>query len=297
MKHTRKTLICAVLAALPGFAPGFIPGLAPGFALADADENTLTINGDVEMTTKAEVPDFMSETGFDQVISGWHFRSADTQALEMDDFDNPSFVFIDQAKEDWAKVEGTEGKSCESCHKDVAESMKGVRATYPKWNDASEEVRTLAMQINSCRQNNMKAEPLDYTSDQMVRMEALIGLQSRGMPMNVKIDGPAQAMWEKGQEMYYTRFGELDLSCANCHEQNYGRMIRADHLSQGQTNGFPVYRLKNTKLNAVQDRFKGCIRDTRAETFSPGSPEFVALELYVASRGNGLSVETPAVRN
>ena len=26
-------------------------------------------------------------------------------------------------------------------------------------------------------------------------------------------------------------------------------------------------------------------------------PEFMALELYVASRGNGLSVETPAVRN
>jgi sulfur-oxidizing protein SoxA len=39
------------------------------------------------------------------------------------------------------------------------------------------------------------------------------------------------------------------------------------------------------------------VRDTRAETFSPGGPEFVALELYVASRGNGLSVEGPSVRN
>ena len=96
---------------------------------------------------------------------------------------------------------------------------------------------------------------------------------------------------------YYTRFGQLELSCANCHEDNYGNMIRADHLSQGQINGFPAYRLKNSKLNAVQDRFKGCVRDTRAETFAPGSPEFVALELYVGSRGNGLSVEGPSVRN
>ncbi|MDT8329233.1 MAG: sulfur oxidation c-type cytochrome SoxA, partial [Roseovarius sp.] len=96
---------------------------------------------------------------------------------------------------------------------------------------------------------------------------------------------------------YYTRFGQLELSCANCHEDNYGRMIRADHLSQGQINGFPTYRLKNTKLNGAHNRFKGCIRDTRAETFAEGSPEFTALELYVASRGNGLSVEGPSIRN
>ncbi len=128
-------------------------------------------------------------------------------------------------------------------------------------------------------------------------MVALIYHQSRGLPMNVAIDGPAAEMWEQGKEMYYTRYGQLELSCANCHEDNWGNMIRADHLSQGQTNGFPTYRLKQTALISKHNRFKGCIRDTRAETFKPGSPEFIALELYVASRGNGLSVEGPSVRN
>jgi sulfur-oxidizing protein SoxA len=131
----------------------------------------------------------------------------------------------------------------------------------------------------------------------MAAMEALISVQSRGMPVNVAIDGPAEATWEWGKELYYTRTGQLELSCANCHEENYGNMIRADHLSQGQINGFPTYRLKNAKLNTVHARFKGCVRDTRAETYKPGSDEFVALELYVASRGNGLSVEGPSVRN
>ena len=128
-------------------------------------------------------------------------------------------------------------------------------------------------------------------------MTALISVQSRGMPVNVAIDGPAQSVWEQGKELYYTRTGQLELSCANCHEDNYGNMIRADHLSQGQINGFPVYRLKNAKLNTAHARFKGCVRDTRAETYNPGSAEFIALELYVASRGNGLSVEAPSVRN
>ncbi|MGB3315819.1 MAG: sulfur oxidation c-type cytochrome SoxA, partial [Albidovulum sp.] len=148
-----------------------------------------------------------------------------------------------------------------------------------------------------CRTERMGAEEWKWSSGDMVNMTALISSVSRGLPMNVAVDGPAAPFWEQGKEMYYTRFGQLELSCANCHEDNYGNMIRADHLSQGQINGFPAYRLKNAKLNSIHNRFKGCIRDTRAETFSEGSPEFIALELYVASRGNGLSVEGPSVRN
>jgi sulfur-oxidizing protein SoxA len=264
-------------------------------AFADEDAE-LVINGDIEIVTKTAAPAHLSDA-MDEVMSGWRFRSDGTQAMQMDDFDNPGMSAVDAAADAWDTVEGSEGKSCASCHGAAEDSMAGVRAVYPKWNDAAEEVRTLAMQINDCRENKMGADKYGYTSGDMAAMEALITLQSRGMPVNVAIDGPVQATWEAGKELYYTRTGQLDLSCANCHEDNYGNMIRADHLSQGQINGFPVYRLKNTKLNTVHARFKGCVRDTRAETYKPGSDEFIALELYVASRGNGLSVEGPSVRN
>lgn len=264
-------------------------------AFADEDAE-LVINGEIEIVTKTAAPAHLSDA-MDEILSGWRFRSEGTQAMQMDDFDNPGMSAVDAAAEAWDTVEGSEGKSCASCHGAAEDSMAGVRAVYPKWNDAAEEVRTLAMQINDCRENKMGADKYGYTSGDMAAMEALITLQSRGMPVNVAIDGPVQATWEAGKELYYTRTGQLDLSCANCHEDNYGNMIRADHLSQGQINGFPVYRLKNTKLNTVHARFKGCVRDTRAETFKPGSDEFIALELYVASRGNGLSVEGPSVRN
>ena len=268
----------------------------PTLSSADPDDDKLVINGEIEIATKAAAPAHMEETGIDTIMSGWHFRADETQALEMDDFDNPGMIFVDKALDSWAAVEGSEGKSCASCHDDPS-SLKGVRAVYPKWNEAAGEVRTLAMQINDCRVNQMGADKWKYTGGDMASMEALISVQSRGMPVNVAIDGPVKPVWEQGKELYYTRTGQLDLSCASCHEQNYGNMIRADHLSQGQINGFPTYRLKNAKLNTVHARFKGCIRDTRAETYSPGSAEFVALELYVASRGNGLSVEGPSVRN
>ncbi|MGH1453631.1 MAG: sulfur oxidation c-type cytochrome SoxA [Paracoccaceae bacterium] len=283
MKNIAKTAVAALLLSVPASA------------FADADDDKLVINGETEIVTKTTAPAHL-DGALSEVISGWHFRDDGTQAMEMDDFDNPGMIFVDQAVESWAKVDGAAEKSCASCH-DGPESMAGVRAVYPKWNEAAGEVRTLEMQINDCRTSNMEAEEWKYTGGDMTNMAALISLQSRGLPMNVAIDGGAQSVWEQGKDLYYTRTGQLDLSCANCHEDNYGNMIRADHLSQGQTNGFPVYRLKNAKLNSVHARFKGCVRDTRAETYSPGSPEFVALELYVASRGNGLSVEAPSVRN
>ncbi|MBU2998563.1 MULTISPECIES: sulfur oxidation c-type cytochrome SoxA [Roseovarius] len=269
--------------------------LAAAPALAGPVDDTLVVNDEIEMTTRTAAPEHLSDV-MDEVISGWHFRGDETRLMQADDFDNPGMIFVEQARDSWGEVEGTEGKSCASCHNEP-ESLAGVRAVYPKWNEEAGEVRTLEMQVNDCRVNQMGAEELKYTSVPMQSMVSLISSVSRGMPVNVAIDGPAQETWEKGKEIYYTRFGQLELACANCHEDNYGNMIRADHLSQGQINGFPVYRLKNTKLNAAHDRFKGCIRDTRAETFAPGSPEFVALELYVASRGNGLSVEGPSVRN
>jgi sulfur-oxidizing protein SoxA len=268
----------------------------PAMAMADADDDTLVVNGEVEIVTKAAAPAHLSDV-LDEVISGWHFRSDNTQVMQADDFDNPGMLAVEAAAEAWETAEGSEGKSCASCHGDAEESMKGVRAVYPKWNEAAGEVRTLEMQVNDCRENRMGAEKLKYTGGDMTAMVALISLQSRGMPVDVAIDGPVASTWEKGKEMYYTRTGQLDLSCASCHEENYGNMIRADHLSQGQINGFPAYRLKNAKLNSVHARFKGCVRDTRAETYKPGSADFVALELYVASRGNGLSVEGPSVRN
>lgn len=263
-------------------------------AFAGPDDDNLVVNDDIEMVTETAAP--AHADGLSTIYSGWRFRSDETQAMQMDDFDNPGMIFVEAAAEAWETVDGTEGKSCSSCHNDV-ENLRGVRAVYPKWNETAGEVRTIEMQVNDCRENQMGAEKLKYTGGDMAAMVGLISSVSRGMPVDVAIDGPAQSTWEQGKELYYTRTGQLELSCANCHEDSYGMMIRADHLSQGQINGFPTYRLKNTKLNTVHARFKGCVRDTRAETFAPGSAEFVALELYVASRGNGLSVEGPSVRN
>ncbi|ETA50372.1 sulfur oxidation c-type cytochrome SoxA [Ponticoccus alexandrii] len=280
MKLKALTAVAALLAAPVALAGG-------------ADDDVLTIDGQ-EMVSKTAAAEHMADTGIDEVVSGWHFRTDETQALEMDTFDNPAMIFVDQAIDMWGTVEGEAGESCASCHGDV-DTFKGLSTQMPKV-DADGNLVVMEDLVNTCRTDRMQAEAWKWSGGEMQAMVSLIGHQSLGMPMNVAIDGPAAPFWEQGKEMYYTRYGQLELSCANCHEENYGNYIRADHLSQGQTNGFPTYRLKQAKLISKHNRFRGCIRDTRAETFAEGSDEFRALELYVASRGNGLSVETPAVR-
>lgn len=268
-------------------------------ALAQTDpESTdpIVINGgEIELPTTAPAPAHLDGV-LPELYSGWLFRDPDTQVMQTDDFENPGMVFVDQGLDEWNKVEGAAGQSCASCHEDIADSMKGVRASVPKVNGAG-VLWSLEDYVNDCRVNRMQAEPLDWNGGRMRNLTAAISMQSRGMPVNVAIDGPAAPYWEQGKEMYYTRYGQLQLACSNCHEDHYGDWIRADHLSQGQTNGFPVYRLKDAGLVSIHNRFKGCIRDTRAETFDVGSDEFRALELYVASRGNGLPVEGVGVRH
>lgn len=270
----------------------------PAFAETQPEmTDPIVINGgELELPTAVEAPAHLDGALGDHIYSGWLFRDPDTQQMETDDFENPGMVFVDQGMDEWNLVEGGAEKSCASCHEDISESMKGVRATTPKVNKDG-VLWSVEDYINDCRVNRMEAEALDWNGDRMKNLTAAIAMQSRGMPMNVAIDGPAQPFWEQGKEMYYTRYGQLELSCANCHQDHYGDWIRADHLSQGQTNGFPVYRLKDAGLVSQHNRFKGCIRDTRAETFDIGSDEFRALELYVASRGNGLPVEGVSVRH
>lgn len=279
---------------LGGIAGVALAAVAMQSAAQETVDSELVINGEIPIVTQTAAPDFIS--GLSEVRSGWTFRSPETQAMQMDDFDNPGMLGVEAAMSDFTTAMGTNGESCASCH-EGPESLRGVRAEYPQWDEEHGEVQTVEMQVNECVTERMGAEAWGYTSGQMVNMSALISYVSRGLPVNVATDGPAQETWEMGEELYYARTGQLQLSCANCHEDNYDNMIRADHLSQGQINGFPTYRLKNARLNAVHSRFRGCVRDTRAETYAVGSPEFVALELYLASRGNGLSVEGPSVRN
>jgi sulfur-oxidizing protein SoxA len=233
----------------------------------------------------------------DVVRSGWLYREPDTRKLEADSFENPGMIFVSKGEKIWNTVEGTAGKSCASCHNEAAKSMKGVGASYPAWDAKAKRPINVELQIDKCRVEKMGATAYKFNDSNQRYLTTYIKHQSFGMPVHVDLSkGDMKAWWQKGKDVYYTRTGQLNLSCASCHELNNGKHIRADHLSQGNVNGFPTYRLKQSNMISLHNRFRGCIRDTRAEMPKAFSDELMALELYVTWRGTGLAVETPAVR-
>ncbi len=229
--------------------------------------------------------------------SGYTYAAPETQAIQDDDFENPGFIWVDYGDELWSTADGAANKSCADCHSDASESMANVGTTYPVYNADTQKPINVEQRINKCRKENMQADPWKYESKELLSMTAFIRNQSSGMPLNTDVSGAMAPFFEKGKAFFYKRRGQLDLSCANCHEDNAGGMLRANLLSQGQINGFPTYRLKWQKPGSTHRRFRGCNKQVRSQPYRYGSDEYVNLEVFLMDRGRGLPVEAPAIRN
>jgi sulfur-oxidizing protein SoxA len=230
----------------------------------------------------------------DALRSGLEFAGADVRAMQTDDVANPGFLWVDRGDKSWRDAGG--GKSCASCHGDAATSMRGVAAHYPAFDRTAGEIVDLEARINACRVRHQGAKPLERESDELLALTAYVAYQSRGMPMAASIDGPAQATFERGRAFYTTRHGQMNLSCAQCHEGNWGKRLYAETISQGHGNAFPAYRLEWQTLGSLQRRIRACLFGVRAEMPRPGAPELTDVELYLAWRAQGLALEAPGVR-
>jgi len=221
--------------------------------------------------------------------SGLSFAGADVRAMQADDAENPGFLWVTHGEALWQS-------GCASCHGDARTSMRGVAARYPAYDEAAKSVLDLAARIERCRTERAHAAPLARESEDLLALETYVALQSRGMPGNVSIDGPARASFERGQAFYHRRHGQMNLACTQCHDQNYGKRLYAETISQGHGNAFPAYRLEWQSLGSLQRRIRACLFGVRAQMPPPGAPELTDVELYLAWRAKGLPLEAPGVR-
>lgn len=228
--------------------------------------------------------------------SGYEYLKQESMEMQDDDFMNPGMSAVEAGRELF-RTPGDSGKSCASCHGENGEELdiKNI-AQYPVYNSGLKKPVTLQQQVHMCWTNNLKSKPLKYDSPDVLNLEVFVRNLARGEKVNVQTDGPMKPFWEKGKKIYHSRAGQLDMSCNLCHVNYPGMKIRANTLSQGQSNGYPAYRLKNGKINGLHSRFNGCYKQFRASKLPPGNDDYVALEVFVHSRGNGLAIETPGVR-
>jgi sulfur-oxidizing protein SoxA len=228
--------------------------------------------------------------------SGYTYLLPENQRLQDDEFANPGLLWVEQGRELWRHADGASGASCATCHGEAVESMRGVRTRYPHFDPQRGKLINLEQQINRCREAHMQAPAYPYESAALLALTTFVSFQSRGLPMDVRSDGPAAPFFEAGKVFFHQRRGQLDLACAHCHDQQAGQRLRGEVISQGQTNGFPVYRHIWQTLGSTHRMFAWCNTSVRAEPYPYGADEYVNLELFLAWRGRGLPVETPAIR-
>ncbi len=242
---------------------------------------------------------------FSEYVNGIYALDADRRAAweDFESFSPPYEEAVDLGKKLFKKPFAN-GKTYGSC---FPKGGIGVRQNYPYFDPASGTVKTLEAEINECRVKNGE-QPLPWKKGDIAAISAYMGYTSRGKVIDVKVpnDPRAQEIYERGKHHFYSKRGQLNFSCADCHVYNSGNMIRADMLSpaMGQVTHFPVWRKKwaegaegpTAGLGTLHRRYEGCNKQVRAHPFKAQSDEYTALEYFHSYLSNGLKVNAPSMR-
>ena len=228
--------------------------------------------------------------------SGSEYLTQATLDMQNDDFANPGMPAVEEGKVEFHRP-GVNEKSCATCHGENGSKfdLKKI-ASYPKYNKEYKKPFTLQEQINYCGEEHLDNVPYVYDCVDLVEIETYVRYLARDEKVNVTITEELKPFYEKGKKIYNTRYGQMNMACTVCHDQFDGQRLRGQVLSQGHSNGFPEYRLGSGHITSFQRRIAECFVSFRAQPFEFGSQELIDLEVYMHARGNGLKIETPAVR-
>lgn len=228
--------------------------------------------------------------------SGFDQMGPEIQAMQRDEGAHPGMLAVADGAELWTAPPVSGRPSCGGCHGEASAGMRGVAARYPAWDARTARPIDLQDRVNACRRVHQGAEPLAYESPDLLALTAYVATQSRGLPIAPPDDPRLSPARAEGRTLFEARMGQLGLSCAICHDANWGRRLGSAAIPQGHPTGYPLYRLEWQGLGSLQRRLRNCLTGMRAEPFGYGAPDYVALELYLATRAAPLPLETPAVR-
>jgi L-cysteine S-thiosulfotransferase len=221
---------------------------------------------------------------------GRDFLSPELRAQQDDPSRHPGWLWVDEGEALWRRGD----PSCASCHGDIAQ-MRGVATRYPAV-AADGALLNLEARIERCRSEQQRQPAFGYESEALLSLSAAIAQQSRGLPLAVATDGPAARFLAAGRSLWETRQGQLNLACGQCHDDHAGRRLRGDVISHAIPTGYPAYRLEWNTLGSLHRRLRACQLGVRATLLPLGSPEYLALELFLADRARGMPIEAPGLR-
>jgi sulfur-oxidizing protein SoxA len=271
------------------FVPVLAALLAPTLALADPEED--------RQAFVAYYQSRFPDVPFQEFANGIYAIDQDARSQWESIESFPPYEFaIERGAELWQESLA-DGSTYEDC---LGGDASDIRGRYPRYDEQEGGVVTLQLAINACRSAH-GAEPWEYASTEMIDLTAYLAYEARGQAVAVQVpaDQPgALAAYEAGKRFYYSKRGQLNFACADCHVTSVGLYVRADRLgpSLGHPTHFPVYRSKLGGMISLHQRFYGCVRDVRAKPFALQSDEYRNLEFFLSYMANGLEINGPGAR-
>ncbi len=148
-------------------------------------------------------------------------------------------------------------------------------------------------------------KPLKLKSGNMFAILSYIKSIANGEPINIDVDANPQmkAMYALGEKTFMTKRGGRGLSCNSCHSKDIvGSVLRTQPLPDLSNKGvavaatWPAYRMTKSSLRTLQRRFQGCMKNALLKVIPIGSPEMVALEVYLTKKAEGTEIAIPGLK-
>lgn len=228
-------------------------------------------------------------------------ESLKAQWEEMESSFPPYEPDVDAGKEIW-NTPFKNGKTYADC---MGSDVASLRAKYPYYDAEKDTIVTLVGALNECKKANDGEGFVDKNGDpqlnkgKVAQLAAYIAMEGRGSKVNVPTpEGKAVDWYERGKRYFYAKRGQLNVSCADCHTYNPGKMIRADMLSPalGHVTHWPTYRSADGEITTLHNRFMGCNTMVRANNLKAESDDYKALEYFLTYMSNGLEWNGPGSR-
>lgn len=267
----RRRAVAALLLPAAGLlaTTSALPGLAPAHAQASA----------------AAAP--AGRAGDDPRRAGWQTMSPALQAMQRDPTQHPGQLWVAEGEALWTRP-GASGRRCADCHAEVP----AVAARYPR--AMAGRPQTLASRIDACRVRHLGEASEGADGPAVLALQALVAQRSAGRPVE---PDPALADWAaRGEHLWRTRFGQLNLACTQCHDALAGQRLGGAVIPQAHPSGYPVYRLEWQGLGSLARRLRGCLAGVRAEPFAPDADEWLAIEAWLMRRAAGMAWEGVGLR-
>ncbi len=230
----------------------------------------------------------------DRKRSSYEDMGPSLRKMQDDDMANPGMLFVRAGETLWSRPAGAAGKSCADCHE--AGSMAGVAPRYPAFPADADRPVDLEGRINLCRTEHQRAEKWPAENPDLISLAAYVARQSNGQQIAPPDDARLIPFRARGEEIFKGRQGQLNLSCANCHDDNAGGRLAGAVIPQGHPDGYPIYRLEWQAPGSLKRRLRNCLVGMRAEPYDHDSEEYVALQLYLMERAKGMTLAVPGVR-